>query len=276
MAKKIIILTTLLFGICLTAFALQFQHDTHINILAGEECAVCHQIEKDKSVKPSKDTCLNCHDQKFVDDVKFPGTNTHHGITWAVRHKAEAKMEKYDCSACHQQSFCMDCHKAGFADEMADISNTPVNVHRSDFTVAHPIFAKKDAKTCQSCHEVKYCNDCHEKFADEDLVVESHRKGWSNLQTSPTGPAHSLFNEYQCQTCHTDAVLPSHEWSNNHAKEARKNLAACQSCHYEGDTCLKCHSAKTGLMVNPHPKDWDKFKDNIKNATNGRTCRKCH
>ncbi|MGA1862319.1 hypothetical protein OWM07_05505 [Deferribacter thermophilus] len=276
MSKKIFITLLLLFGLSFSLSALQFDHDKHLKTLEGEECSVCHKVDTDKSVKPSNNTCLDCHDKGFVESVKFPGLKTHYGVNWAIKHKVEAKMDKYDCNACHKQSFCMDCHKGGFADEIPGISDSPVNVHRSDFIVAHPLYAKSDPNSCQSCHEVKFCSDCHEKFSDEDLQIESHRKGWSNLQTSPSGPAHSQFNEYQCQTCHTNSVLPSHEWSNNHAREARKNLATCQSCHSDGDTCLKCHSARTGLMVNPHPKDWDDIKDNIRKATNGKTCRKCH
>ena len=50
----------------------------------------------------------------------------------------------------------------------------------------------------------------------------------------------------------------------------------CQACHPEGDVCLTCHSARTGLRFNPHPKDWDDMKDRIRDASDGRTCRKCH
>jgi hypothetical protein len=71
-------------------------------------------------------------------------------------------------------------------------------------------------------------------------------------------------------------VLPTHEWYPNHAREARKNLATCQACHPEGDVCLTCHSARTGLRVNPHPRDWDDIKDRLRDASDNRTCRKCH
>jgi hypothetical protein len=29
-------------------------------------------------------------------------------------------------------------------------------------------------------------------------------------------------------------------------------------------------------MVNPHPDDWDDIKSRLKNAGDGKTCRKCH
>ena len=50
--------------------------------------------------------------------------------------------------------------------------------------------------------------------------------------------------------------------------------ASCQACHPEGDVCLTCHSAKSGLRVNPHPKG---FKaDRIRSRSNNRSCRVCH
>jgi hypothetical protein len=54
-------------------------------------------------------------------------------------------------------------------------------------------------------------------------------------------------------------------------------LATCQTCHPEGDVCLRCHSAKGGVVgFNPHGKDWDDRKNRLNDASNGKTCRKCH
>jgi hypothetical protein len=149
-----------------------------------------------------------------------------------------------------------------------------INVHRSEFHVTHPIAARTDPQLCSSCHENKFCVDCHARFAPEDLAILSHRKGWSGMTNTDT--QHDLFTSDMCQTCHPNSVLPSHEWSSVHAREARKNLVTCQACHPEGDICLTCHSARSGLRINPHPKDWDDMKDRLKDASDGRTCRKCH
>jgi hypothetical protein len=104
----------------------------------------------------------------------------------------------------------------------------------------------------------------------------SHRRGWSDLEVKKGGPKHSQFNSSQCQTCHPNSLVPSHRWSSDHAREARKNLTSCQSCHADGQVCLKCHSAVTGLRVNPHPRGWDKISNKMKNKSNERTCIKCH
>jgi hypothetical protein len=251
----------------------QFDHDNHLALLEKEQvCISCHK-EDAGGIIPAKGNCHDCHAEDFIGQVSFPGTKTH-GPVWSMNHRAAAKGNSYDCSACHDQSYCMDCHKAGFADEMGELGNNMINVHRSEFMVSHPIPARTDPQLCSSCHENKFCSDCHANFAPQDLAILSHRRGWSGMTADDV--QHDLFTPDMCQTCHPDSVLPAHQWSQSHAREARKNLVVCQSCHPEGDTCLTCHSAKTGLRINPHPKDWDDMKNRLRDASDNRTCRKCH
>ena len=274
MKRSLILWTTILVCFCVgPAMAVQFNHDEHQTYLEeGQTCAACHKPDA-RQIVPAKEDCLECHGADFYAGVEFAGTKTH-GPIWSMNHRAPVKAKTIDCSACHEQSYCMECHKAGFADEMGEFGNNMINVHRSEFDVSHPIAARTDPQLCSTCHENQFCVDCHVRFAPEDLAVQSHRKGWSMIEVSGTG--HENFTEDMCQVCHPNSVLPAHEWSNTHAREARKNLVTCQACHPEGDTCLTCHSAKTGLRVNPHPKDWDDMKDRLQNASDNRTCRKCH
>ena len=274
MKGSLIIWTTIwVFFFVGSALAVQFNHDKHQIFLVEEPvCFYCHKQDA-KMIIPEKDACLGCHDEVFYAEVSFPGTSTH-GPVWSLNHRAPAKSKSLDCSACHEQSYCMECHKAGFADEMGELGNNMINVHRSEFDVTHPIAARTDPQLCSSCHENKFCVDCHSRFAPEDLAILSHRKGWSGM--TPADLQHDIFTPDMCQTCHPNSVLPSHEWSSVHAKEARKNLVTCQACHPEGDICLTCHSARTGLRINPHPKDWGDMKDRLRDASDGRTCRKCH
>lgn len=256
------------------AAAVTFDHDQHNSYLEGTPCSACH-LEDARSIVPETSACLECHDKAFAETVELPGTRTH-GPLWAFNHRPFAKGEAQDCAACHQQDFCLECHTSGFADEQGDFGNNMANVHRSDFQVSHPIAARTDPQLCSSCHENNFCFDCHNTFAPGDLAVLSHRRGWSDLTTSPSGPAHALFDESQCQTCHPDSLLSSHDWTSSHAREARRNLATCQACHPEGDVCLTCHSARTGLGANPHPDDWDDIQGRLDRASDGKTCRKCH
>jgi len=257
------------------AFAAEFNHATHNTYVADSPCTTCH-VEGAGTIIPDTKVCLECHDQAFVDAVQLPGTKTH-GPVWALNHRPAAKGEAYDCAACHQQDFCLECHKSGFADEQGAFSNNMINVHRSDFHVTHPIAARTDPQLCASCHENQFCVECHEDFAPGDLAVASHRRGFTD---GTLDGRHATFNAGQCVGCHKNAsgqtVLPSHEWSSQHAREARKSLATCQACHPDGDVCLKCHSARSGLMVSPHPGDWDDIQGRLKRASDGKTCRKCH
>ncbi len=253
------------------ALAVEFDHATHNSYLEDSDCTACH-LAAAQSIVPDTGTCLECHDQAFVDQVSLPGLKTH-GPTWSLNHRPFAKGNSYDCYACHQQVDCLECHKSGFADEQGDFGNAMLNVHRSDFQVSHPIAARTDPQLCSSCHEPKFCSDCHNDFAPADLALLSHRRGFTDGTLDGN---HAGFDDSQCQTCHPDSVLPTHQWSSSHAREARKNLVTCQACHPEGDICLKCHSAKSGLGINPHPRDWDDFKNRLDRASDGRTCRKCH
>lgn len=261
---------------CSPALAVNFNHTEHLTYMDEVDCVPCH-LEEAAEIVPADAVCLACHDQTFVDTVVKPGTKTH-GLNWATNHRPFAKSQSADCASCHQQNFCLDCHTSGFADEQGDFGNNMINVHRGEFQVSHPIAARTNPQLCASCHEPEFCSECHARFAPADLALSSHRRGWSDLAVSPSAGAalHAQFTDAQCATCHPDSVLPSHQWSNQHAREARKNLASCQTCHPQGDICLKCHSARTGLMVNPHPKDWDDFKDRLEGASSGRTCRRCH
>lgn len=254
-----------------TLWAADFKHDAHLTMAGDPPCVTCHTADA-QGIQPDSKVCLECHDQAFVDGVNLPGLVTH-GVTWSLTHRGAAVAKTIDCSACHEQDFCLDCHKAGRADEMGKLGNTMNNVHRSEFSVSHPIAARTNPQLCNKCHESKFCVECHDDFNRADLALESHRKGFTN---GTLGGNHALFNDQQCQGCHTNSVLPSHQWTSSHAREARKNLATCQACHPDGDVCFKCHSAKSGLMANPHPSDWDDIKNRLKRASDAKTCRKCH
>lgn len=266
----------------LLAWAAGFDHEAHVKeYVDGGDCAACH-VAGAPSIIPEIAVCLECHGQEEVGGISLPAPKTH-GPLWALNHRAEAKGNAIDCSACHEQSDCLDCHKAGFSHEQGAFTNNMVNVHRSDFHVTHPIAARTDQNLCSSCHEPDYCNECHDRFQmrGSDIGSPSHRRSFELGFDNPDVEAiHAgMSPSTQCDSCHLgSSVAPDfHSWSVGHAREARRSLATCQACHPDGDVCLKCHSARGGVVgFNPHPKDWDKMKGTLQKASNGRTCRKCH
>ena len=268
------------------ALAVRFNHAVHWQeYTQSETCSTCHKMDAE-TIVPDRKVCEQCHDDKeFIAKVEFSGLQTH-GPAWTLNHGPLARKatlrsggaQQFNCASCHEQKMCLQCHRGADngADEMGKLGNAMVNVHLADFAVTHPIAARTQPQLCTTCHENKFCVDCHNEFAPADLAILSHRRSWSDLAVSPSGPAHSTFNDSPCQSCHPNSVLPSHEWSGSHAREARKNLATCQACHPDGDVCLRCHSATSGLGINPHPKNWDKISGRLERASGGRTCARCH
>jgi hypothetical protein len=138
-----------------TALAIQFDHDEHMEYLVDDkECSACHKKDA-RMIVPAKDVCLECHEEDFYAGVTFAGTRTH-GPVWSLNHRAPVKGGAVDCSACHEQQYCLECHKAGFADEMGEFGNNMINVHRSEFHVSHPIAARTDPQLCAGCHENRF------------------------------------------------------------------------------------------------------------------------
>lgn len=219
------------------------------------------------------ESCMECH----ADTDVAPN----HTAAWEREHRLAAEKRPSNCASCHRQSHCLDCHYGGGIDADLHRSQTgadyPPRTHRTDFRELHPLKALDDPSSCYRCHDNReFCVSCHEKFQANDLRIYSHRKGWSDLQVQSGGAKHSSFNNGQCAQCHANSVLPTHQWSSEHAREARTNLAACESCHPDGDVCLKCHGAKEGLKRNPHPKEWGSISGNLSRASGSRSCNKCH
>ncbi len=242
-----------------------FNHPGHLD--NAPACGECH-AKGDLTIVPPAERCDKCHDKGQAGRVTIPGPATHDSF-WYRDHKSPARAEGSECAACHDDAFCADCHRAGFADQQGK-----VNIHRSDFRVTHPLLARADARSCRSCHDEGSCVDCHSRFAPADLAFESHRRSWSDLTVG--GASHADFPPDSCAGCHPGSVLPTHLWSSAHAREARRSLPTCQSCHPDAEVCLRCHSAREGLIVNPHPRDWDDIKDILNGASGGKTCRRCH
>ncbi|TLM65212.1 MAG: cytochrome C [Deltaproteobacteria bacterium] len=277
--KGLLVLLVLMAGVTV-ARAAEFDHRAHLKEYAADApCSTCH-VEGAASIRPDKAVCLSCHKQEEIAAVPLREPRTH-GPGWGLNHQAEAKGSAIDCSACHEQRDCLECHKAGFADEMGVLGNNVNNVHRSDFHVTHPIAARNDQRLCSSCHEPRFCESCHEDFRVRRRSVESpsHRYVFDMGDGTNEPPAfHAGFKKSACDGCHQSIgdEPELHDWAIGHAREARRSLATCQTCHPEGDVCIRCHSARGSLAYNPHGDDWDDVKGNLRKAANGKTCRKCH
>ncbi|GAB7026835.1 cytochrome c [Geotalea toluenoxydans] len=216
--------------------------------------------------------CNDCH--------KNEGVALNHDADWLRGHRLPAQKGVSNCGQCHDQSYCLDCHTGGGIN--ADLSTQNYRrdyipkSHKSDWIEIHPIKAQDNPQSCTRCHDQKNCQDCHSRYRSTDLQFQSHRRQFRDIKVSDIGPNHAIFTTAQCPTCHQGGILPSHQWSSDHASEARRNLQSCGTCHSDGDVCMTCHSARTGLKINPHPRNWNGIKGNYRDKSSGRTCVRCH
>lgn len=227
MKKAVFILAVLSFGlICLQQKSYADKKTAHAeySTMAIRECNVCHKAE---GISPN-------HDADFIRG-----------------HRVPAGKPGNNCSQCHEQKMCLDCHKGGGTGD--DLSNGTFGrdykpkSHRSDFVSIHPLKAQDNPQQCYRCHDAQaFCNSCHSRFPKGSLRIKSHLMSGANGQTI--------------------------SWAvGEHSTEARRNLQSCQTCHPEGDVCIQCHSSG---KTNPHPRSWK--AGNIKERTNGKMCQKCH
>ena len=175
-----------------------------------------------------------------------------HGDFFVKEHRLLAQKAGNNCADCHQQSFCLDCHKGGGIEpdlkkSLSTKGEYMPKTHRSDFISIHSIKATDNRQNCYRCHESSFCQDCHTKIRNKgSMKIKSHR---------PAGTS-QIYN-----------------WNSDHASEARRNLQSCESCHPDADVCIQCHSSG---KVNPHPRNWKSIMNKYKDDSKGRTCRKCH
>ena len=197
---------------------------------------------KEYASMPIKD-CNSCH--------KGEGIAPNHDADFFRSHRVLASKAGNNCSQCHSQAWCLDCHQGGGTGDNLSQSNFRRDYkpksHRSDFINIHPIKAQDNQQQCYRCHEQKsFCNSCHSRLPKGSLRIKSH------LMLGPNG---QRIN-----------------WAvGEHATEARRNLQSCQTCHPEGDVCIQCHSSG---KVRPHPRSWK--SGNLKDRSNGKVCQKCH
>jgi hypothetical protein len=215
--------------------------------------------------------CTSCHEGQGIAPT--------HRADWLREHRIYASKGGKNCADCHNQQFCLDCHTGGGIDADLKVSNLGGDYvprsHRTDWREIHPIKSRDNPQTCFRCHDNRFCSACHAKFRGEDLMVRSHRRAWRDGDF-PNGIAHAGFTPESCPSCHPSGLLNQRTWSADHAREARRNLQACQTCHSDGEICMTCHSARRGLLVNPHPRNWGSVKDNYRSKSGGKSCVRCH
>lgn len=191
--------------------------ETCANCHARQSCETCHSGASEPAViakLPSRPS-TGPAGVRITRVLTMPPSHT---ADWISNHASAASMGAPNCSTCHTETFCSDCH-AGAAKP---------DFHPADFVTRHATEAFANENECASCHSREaFCRDCH-----------------TGLGMAASGSTGASFHDAQP------------DWLLAHGQAARQDLESCTTCH-EQRSCLRCHSAKTGWRVNPHGSGFD-------------------
>lgn len=243
---------------------LNFDHARHLKGEAQGNCMRCHigVADGDRAMRPVMATCFNCHahdsgrdartcsacHKNLADEGALPQSHLSHEGDWIREHGVRAASSGELCQTCHKESFCADCHgvtapaipaKRRFADPMSS------SLHRAGFAARHSLEARAEPGACMTCHQPDKCASCHlARGVAGESAGNPHPAGWVGLTAS----------------------------ENRHGREARRDPAACASCHGGAGEklCVTCH-AVGGVGGNPHPSGWSS-----RQPMTSMPCRMCH
>ena len=251
-------------------FRLRFDHKAHISRVKGD-CKACHKKLTEASDKqdspPPMAACTACHNhqQDFAAarctpchvDLKgyLPRQAFAHQGDWRRGHAQFAKPSAESCQACHDQTYCAQCHDAQTVAALpSTIFPEAVEknfIHRGDYISRHQVDAGANPASCRTCHGSAFCNACHTEQGVTSTALnmrDPHPKGWA----TDKGTNHF------------------------HGDAARRDILRCAGCHDNGaaSTCVGCHQMG-GVGGNPHPQQFlDRHKG--EEPHNKTMCNICH
>jgi len=219
-------------------------------------CLSCHR----DGDKPRR--CGDCHlaklggllETRFAHGTLVPhasGLGDAHRIGFARDHRQEALQQDATCEACHDRSECVACHQG---------VTKPVDFHPGNYVLAHAVDARRGKPDCSACHRAaSFCVGCHERSG-------VGRRGITDYNT--VDPERAF---------HPPGWASASGGRNLHARDARRNIASCASCHRD-DECLDCHSAQPGsIRATVHPPNWrGSARCRALDRGNRRMCLRCH
>ncbi len=241
---------------------LRFDHARHLQGKAQGNCMRCHSgvAEGDTNMRPPMATCFSCHGgeqemrtcgachKNLETEGTLPQSHLAHDGNWMREHGTRAASSGDLCSTCHTQSSCATCHGVTSPALTANVQFADpfrASVHRAGFAARHSLEARADPGACQTCHQPDRCIACHDaRNVGPRDGANPHPRGWVGLTAS----------------------------ENLHGREARRDPAACASCHGGAgeQLCVRCH-AVGGVGGNPHPPGWSS-----RQPLTAMPCRMCH
>ncbi len=157
-------------------------------------------------------TCLRCH------AGSLRPMSIHSG-DYVQRHAMDARRDQPRCSSCHRsQSFCLSCHQrlgvgretkgSGFAPHTAQSFHPPGFSGYQRGPGHHSNSARRNIRTCSSCHGESTCLRCHGGKASGKAGFSPHAPGFGGSK--------------KCRSL------------------SARNRRVCLKCHQSGDSNIDC------------------------------------
>jgi hypothetical protein len=256
-------------------FRVRFSHADHVKRVP--DCKSCHrELTERGDVRPKTPpmaACTACHVHQaefnqarcmpcHVDLKGYrPESAFRHEGNWIASHGMLARPQGESCAACHDQTFCAECHSATTAPtRLENVFPERVDrafIHRGDYVSRHMVDTAANPASCRQCHGSGFCDACHSVQGVSKTFAgtprDPHPAGWSNLSDG-----------------------------GQHRFAARRDIASCAGCHDQGAdaTCVSCHRVGAGRTgggsaASPHPRSFLSAHDRGDIRKNAM-CRVCH
>lgn len=186
----------------ITNYSKKFSHAKHIE--EGTECAECHAgVEKKETAAgnhiPGMDNCMMCHETPsetegcyLCHEKDYELIPLSHNDMWKANHGNFAENGFSDCSMCHTEQYCTDCHLG---------ENLFGQSHPPDFIMTHSISYMARESDCVSCHGgYDFCIECHMEI--NFVKPMTHIGNWISAHADE-----ARMNPDNCVVCHTENDL---------------------------------------------------------------------
>lgn len=239
-----------------------FSHRLHISDvgLACEDCHGAAATAQTASVNlnPPVENCTGCHEagDPFVvqyaarkprpDELIFSHEQhvTTLGMDCATCHAGIERAEKIPTQSMPPMALCVDCHTERKINDACAVCHTHVEWrlpedHGPDWVLDHVEVARQDGRTCETCHQQSYCQECHDGAA-----LGLSIRGLPNRPASPIG---ELATAHQGRDLLTLQRVHNLNYRYTHGTDVRAKTSDCAVCHETVNFCAACHNPETDI-----------------------------
>lgn len=199
----------------------------HDNWMSMDACFRCHGREEGELEAPAE--CDACHTKGF--DL-VPASHDAKG--WYAKfgdssgHAKAAEEESASIEAAHERNAEHEGKEEHFESAAAET------------------IASSEVNSCYTCHEAKFCSDCHKLAMPHpaSFAEEHGTAGYASSAVCANCHARSAAEAKGtafCNACHHPASTPGSPWVTQHPAAVKKDGATpCFECHEELQ-CSYCH-----------------------------------